>query len=111
MPIIIPPPVSQFVPEQTFLQLAQRLQAESGSSGSPQTTVSNATGAWGDICRWIADAYVELQLLREDWDWMEQDVQFNTVNGQQTYPVATTTFTTPATVGLADFRSWKLSST
>lgn len=95
---------------QTFLQLAQKLQFESGSTGSPNTTIANAVGEWKQMCNWIADSYVDIQLSRDDWDWMEQDVQFDTIAGQQAYPVATTAFTTPAEVGLADFRSWKLTS-
>lgn len=94
----------------TFLQLAQRFQRESGTSGAQQTTVVNATGEWLRLCDWIAQVYVELQLQRPDWEWMEQDVVFDTIAGQQSYSPTTTTFTTPSSVGIADFRSWKLTS-
>jgi hypothetical protein len=97
------------VAPQTFLQLANSLLIESGTSGVAQGTVVNATGEWLRLCDWIADSYVELQMDRDDWLWMEKDVVFDTIIGQQSYPFATTIFSTPATTGLADFRRWKLS--
>lgn len=102
--------MANIVGPMTFLQLAQRLQVESGSSGAAQTTVANATGEWQRMCNYIANAYIDLQNRRDDWLWMEQDVQFDTVAGQQEYPPGTTVFTTPAGTGLPDFGSWKLSS-
>lgn len=110
MPIFIPVPNAPVGP-MTFLSMAQRLQQESGTSGSTQTTVANATGEWKRLCDWIAQAYVEIQLKRDDWNWMEQDVVFDTIAGQQSYSPNTSVFTTPAGTGIADFRSWKLNST
>jgi hypothetical protein len=94
----------------TFLQLVQRLHVESGTSGAAQSTTSSATGEWQRLCNYISNAYVELQNHREDWLWMEQDVQFDTVSGQQSYPYDSTVFTTPVGTGISDFASWKLSS-
>ena len=94
----------------TFLQLCQRLQSESGTSGALQATTANASGEWGRIVNWIADAYVKIQNKRPDWLWMERDVQFDTIAGQQLYSTLTSTFTTPAGTGIPDFGEWKLSS-
>jgi len=95
----------------TFLQLVTRLQQESGTSGAAKSTVVGATGEWKRLCDWIAQAYLDVQNARDDWNWMEADVVFNTIAGQQEYAPATTTFTTPSSVGLADFQRWKLTST
>ena len=94
----------------TFLKLAQRVQSESGTSGTPQTTTANAIGEWSRICNWVADAYVKIQNKRQDWLWLEQDVQFDSIAGQQSYSPTTTVFTTPPTNGLTDFGHWKLAS-
>jgi len=102
--------VAATVGPMNFLALAQRLQSESGTSGAPQTTVLNATGEWLRLCNWIANAYTDLQNKRQDWLWMEHDVEFDTISGQQVYPPASTVFTTPAGTGLPDFKKWNLST-
>lgn len=92
----------------TFLQLVQRLQAESGTSGPAITTLVGASGEALRLANWISNAYVAIQNHREDWLWMTQDVQFDTIANQQSYSPLTTVFTVPNSTGLADFRKWKL---
>lgn len=81
----------------TYLALVQRLWLESGSSGGMPTTVLNPTpgSEWHRLCTWIAQAYLDIQLWRDDWLWMEQDVIFDSIAGQQEYPPETTIFSTP----------------
>jgi len=94
-----------------FLQLAQRLQRESGSSGSIQSTTANATGEWQRLCDAISYAYIDIQEKHLDWEWLQQDVQFDTIAGQQSYSPFTTNFTVPnAPTGLTDFGRWKISA-
>jgi hypothetical protein len=100
----------------SYLQLCQSVQELSGTTGSPQITTVGATGEWGNICNWVADEYIKIQNARNDWEWMESDVSFNTVANQQSYSPYTTTFLTgdnlgPGGVGLLDFRRWKITST
>jgi len=92
----------------TYLGLVQRLQSESGTSGSAVTTLVGVTGEALRLKNWIAQAYVEIQALHHDWLWLMQDVQFDTIANQQSYSPTTTTFTTPAGVGIADFARWKI---
>ena len=106
---------------QTFLQLATSLQVLSGTSGSAQPTVAGATGEWQRMCKWISDAYLELQMERQDWEWMQADATFNTVIGQQAYsPFSTSPFAVQFTTtiggvsstqtGIPDFRSWLINN-
>lgn len=101
------------VAAKTYLQLVQRLQQESGSSSSaPITTVVGATGEAQRLCNWISDAWIEIQQHREDWLWMTQNFQFDTINQQQAYSPFTTNFTVPAQPsGLVDFAKWKINPT
>lgn len=106
---------------QTYLQLVTALQILSGTSVAAQTTVSNATGEWQRMCKWITDSFLELQMERNDWEWMEADAQFNTIAGQQAYsPYASSPFTVSFTTtlngssttqsGIPDFRNWKINN-
>lgn len=96
----------------TFLALVQRLQRESGTSGAQITTTAGATGEAQRLCDWVTHAYVEIQEKHEDWLWMTQPFQFNTIAQQQAYSPFTTAFTTPNNPsGLVDFAKWKLNPT
>lgn len=84
-----------------YLQLVTKLRTECGASGT-STTVVNATGEWARLCGWIADAWLEIQEKREDWEWMRADATFNTTANVNTY--------TPAAAGVTSFASWRINS-
>ena len=76
-----------------FLQLAQRTAVECGvaSSSDIQTalpTVVGATGSLGRIVNWINDAWTDIEMDRNDWDWMRSSallgggVSFQTVSSR-----------------------------
>lgn len=86
----------------TFLQMAQRLRQESGTSGmSPSTTVNQL----GDVKRlvdWISTAWMDIQNEKSDWFFMRQPISFNTISGQGSY--------TALQAGIASFGNFKIDS-
>ena len=98
-----------------FLALCQRAAQECGvASGTAiQTalpTVVGATGSLGRIVNWVNDAWTDVQMAKDDWDWMRSSnllgggVSFQTVAGQPNYPLGGSlpilVPTTPSLVGL-----------
>jgi hypothetical protein len=79
-------------------------------------TVVGATGSVGRIVNWINDAWTDIQMDHDDWDWMRcsnilgQGVSFPTVAGQPSYPLGlnssdftsdfTSDFNNPGAVGV-----------
>lgn len=81
-----------------FLQLCQRAASECGvATGSAirtvLPTVEGATGSLGRIVDWVNDAWSDVQMAHDDWDWMRSSnllgsgVSFRTVAGQASYPL------------------------
>ena len=86
-----------------FLQLVNRARAECGVSGAALTTTTDATGEAGRFVNWINAAWVDIQTAKEDWQWLRQAFEFQTIAGQQIY--------TPAQAGIgATFGNWKRDS-
>jgi hypothetical protein len=81
-----------------FLALFQRLKTECGVSGSTPTTVVGQAGEYGRLVSWVNSAWMDIQMMRQDWDWMRTTATFPTVTGQ---PIYTTT-----QIGLTDFGKW-----
>lgn len=98
-----------------FLQLCQRAAVECGvASGTAiltalPTTVG-ATGSLGRVVNWVGDAWNELQMVHDDWDWMRSSnllgagASFPTIAGQASYPLGIGA----GTVGIAvdSFGKW-----
>lgn len=82
----------------TYLQLVTDLRTECGVSGT-NTTVVNATGEWGRLCKWIRDAWVEIQEAETQWEWMRKSTSFNTTVNQGEY--------TAVQAGVTNFGVWK----
>jgi hypothetical protein len=82
----------------TYLQLCNRLIQKCGISGNPLATLQSATGEMARVVSWIDEAYLNIQQLQPDWDWMVGEVSFPTVAAQAFY--------TPAQCGLSDFAAW-----
>lgn len=82
----------------TFIQLVQRFRTEAGASGSGPITVVGQTGELGRLVNWLNTAWLDIQMMRRDWEWMRKSCAFTTVAGQATY--------TPAQCGVTDFGMW-----
>lgn len=80
----------------TFLQLTQKLLSESGTVHSEFGTLpSSLTGVANrerKAAEWIRDAYLEIQIARNDWKWMRGEFFANTFASQQRYPGTTDVF-------------------
>lgn len=87
----------------TFLQLAQRLRQEAGVSGTGPSSVVSQTGEMLRIVDWVRMAWTDIQMARQDWDWLREDFSFSTVSDQRSY--------TPAEAGIASrFGRWNLNA-
>ena len=76
----------------TFLELCQTLRRECGISGSGPTTVVGQTGEYQRVVNWVAQAWREIQEMRDDWLFMWAAGTFNTAGATRDY--------TPASVGV-----------
>lgn len=85
-----------------FLALINKTRDECGVSGPALTTAQNLTGEAARIKNWVNAAWVDIQTAKEDWQFMRETVQFNTVSGKQFY--------TAAEAGLSSFGNWKRDS-
>lgn len=81
-----------------FLALCRRALIECGvasnqAATSALPTVVGATGSVGRIVGWVADAWTDIQMEFDDWDWMRSSTllgggaSFATVAGQASYPL------------------------
>ena len=89
-----------------YLSLCQTVGQLAGIPGCvpgvyPTTTIG-VTGEFARICSWVNIAWSEIQRHREDWNWLRNPVQFNTVAETQRY--------SPATVGATNYSIWKMDS-
>ena len=89
----------------TFLQLVQRLSIEAGASGvGPQTTL-NQVGEYGRMVNWINAAWMDIQCLHQDWDWMRTSATVPTVTGQANYPLSQM-YDINGNLGITNFGEW-----
>lgn len=85
----------------TFLDLVKRLRQECGVSGNGPTTVSNQSGEMKRLCDWIAQAYLEIQEKRPNWNWMVSPFSLQTVANDYEY--------TATDAGIdTTFANWKM---
>lgn len=87
-----------------YLQLAQRLATECGVVGIIPT-VSNQVGMYQKLINWTNDAWVEIQGMHDNWNWMRKQFAFNTVASTGDYAPASTTNTVTAAL-MTDLRYW-----
>lgn len=77
-----------------FLALAQRMAMECAVSGT-LTTCQNQSGEFLRLVTWVNQAWLDLQLKRNDWGFMRSSnvlgkgASFITVAGQASYPLGT----------------------
>ncbi|CAB4145023.1 hypothetical protein UFOVP891_48 [uncultured Caudovirales phage] len=86
----------------TYLEMCQRLMVEASISGTMSTVAGNA-GLMGKAVGWINTAYVDIQNLHQDWEWMRREARLNTVAATREY--AYTSFT-DSSVAISRFRRW-----
>ena len=91
----------------TFLQLVNRARVECGISGA-HTDLTSLQGTLPleskRIMQWVQQAWIELQTSAEDWQFLRNSFEFNTVQGTWSYAP------TASPVSLSDFGNWKLDS-
>ena len=93
----------------TFLEIARQSAIQCGVAATqaintalPSVVGAQGSGSVGRIIGWVNDAWTDIQMDHDDWDWMRssnilgQGVSFQTVNGQASYPLGTG----PGTVGV-----------
>ena len=89
----------------TFLTGVQDLGHECDLPSVPATT-ANQTGEFGDLVRWYARAWREIQ-GRAKWRWMRRTATLPTVASTDTYAYGSFTDATTAAV-ITRFGSWRL---
>ena len=82
-----------------YTSLCNALIQKCGISGGSISSVSGQVGEMGRVVAWINEAYEQVQLASQTWDWMRDDVSFVTVDGQTKY--------TPVQAGVTDMAMWK----
>lgn len=83
-----------------FLQLCQRAAVECGAASNsaitqvmPTTTVAALPSNLGRIVNWVNDAWTDVQMDQDEWEWMRSSsllghgVAFQTVSGTYSYPL------------------------
>lgn len=69
----------------TFLELVKNVRLIAGMQGTGPTTTIDATGVEELLVQFTKDAYVDIQNLREEWDFLVGKQTFNTVIDQIDY--------------------------
>lgn len=85
-----------------FLQLVNRIKQKVGIPGADLTTVQGVTGEFSRLKNWVDEAWVAIQEIHPDWDWMRKNVSFTTTPSQSSY--------TPVQCGVTDLGKWKIDS-
>jgi len=87
-----------------YVQLVGRLRRKCRVIGSNPATLISQPEEINRLADWINEAWMEIQLTKNDWSWMRSTFSFTTVNGQISY--------TPVQAGIAanTFANWKRDS-
>src|SRR3990172_4996880 len=80
----------------TFLQLFQRFCRECDVTAS--ASAINQTGESQRMADWVNAAWMDVQGVYKDWDWLRVSTSFATVAGQATY--------TPTEAGATNLGAW-----
>lgn len=73
----------------TFLELCTRVHQQSGISGNGPTTVTGQTGILAKLISWVVDADVDIQSLKDQWQFLWRRANGELVIDQQTYDAPT----------------------
>jgi hypothetical protein len=88
-----------------YLQLVQRLAVECGVAGGGPASVLGQTGMYQKLVNWTNDAWVEIQGMHDNWNWMRQPFTFETAASTGDYLPATITNTVTGSL-MTDLRYW-----
>jgi len=89
----------------TYLELCRTTRLMVGMQGVGPASVIDAQGVEEVLVRFVRDAYVDIQNLREEWNWLLTDGSFSTNIGQDEYDfLAVFISATP------EFKKYKLNS-
>src|SRR5580765_942822 len=91
----------------TFLALCQNAVVECGAASRSSIptvlpSVNTTVGSLGRIVKWVNEAWLDIQMELDDWEWMRSTnvlnagAQFQTIAGQPSYPLGFG----PGTVGI-----------
>lgn len=87
----------------TYLEMVNRVRREAGESGSDLVSLGGTLAASNTrIKSWVNEAWIDIQRLHAQWQFMLSDFSFTTTIGVGTYTAAT--LSTPITT----FKNWKL---
>ncbi len=89
-----------------YVQLVNTLMQECGASGSALTTLKNVTGEAARHANWIAQAWLDIQSLHQDWEFLRSSCAFPTVAGQDYYPLSQTNASNFGMWDLNTFRNY-----
>jgi hypothetical protein len=68
-----------------YLELCVRTREEAGVTGSGPSTVLNQQGQLKRIVNWVNQSWIEIQLMRPNWEFMKSEFTFNTVADTRDY--------------------------
>ena len=85
-----------------YLELCVRLREEAGITGAGPTSVIDQQGQLKRIVNWVNQAWVEIQLMRPNWLFMNVEFSFDTVAETRDYLAADYSIT--------DLKLWDLQS-
>lgn len=86
----------------TYLQLFQRAHQESGIAGAQPSAVTGQTGKLLKLVNWVADAWTQIQLERDNWLFMWKEFTFDTIADTRDYLAAD--------YGITDLHKWDVNS-
>ena len=89
----------------TFLDMARATRILVGMQGTGPASVISAQGIEEVLVRMVRDAYVDVQNLREEWDFLLLNGSFLTANGKDTY-----TFLDIFATSIPNFKKYKKNS-
>jgi len=69
----------------TFLEICRTVRALSGLQGTGPLSVTGVQGTEDALVRSGKEAYTEIQLYRQDWEWLESNRTFAVATGKDTY--------------------------
>ena len=72
----------------TYLEMCVRAREEAGISGSGPTSVTGQSGQLLRIVNWVQQAWIEVQLMRPNWNFMHKEFTFDTVAETRDYLAA-----------------------
>ena len=89
----------------TYLDLCRSTRLMVGMQGTGPSSVVGAQGIEEVLVRFVRDAYIDIQNMREEWNWLLTDGSFSTNIGQDEYDFLAIFLTATPT-----FKKYKLDS-